>query len=321
ILVLLYSILPARDLYTITVKTERFVAGLKAKSQTIEEGTISYLYRQSDTPKAKTLVMLHGFGADKDNWNRISVFLKQHFTLVIPDLPPFGNSFVDPTHQYHVDKQVARLSEFLETINHTDIIIAGNSMGGYIAAAYAARHPEDVEQVWLLNPLGVNHAPPSEMVTRMTNGEPPLVLPDSPASFRRLLDSLFVSQPFIPDRLIDYLGRQRTVTYSLFQEVFNDIHPNRQLGGFFFDPSLQSLISEITAPVLVSWGDQDKILNIGGANILKNEYPHLQFTKQANLGHLPMIEAPRATANIFLKFHQSQAPSNELPTHSFNSHQ
>jgi pimeloyl-ACP methyl ester carboxylesterase len=65
---------------------------------------------------------------------------------------------------------------------------------------------------------------------------------------------------------------------------------------------LDEVLKNYDGPVLVSWGENDRVLHISGANILKKIIPQAQVNIMANIGHLPMMENPEETANSFLAF-------------------
>ena len=78
-------------LFNAAIRVQRRKAGLEEKTLRIEGHDIIYL----DGGSGETLLLLHGFGANKDNWLPIAPLLAPHFRLIIPDLPGFGDSSRD----------------------------------------------------------------------------------------------------------------------------------------------------------------------------------------------------------------------------------
>ena len=70
---------------------ERSAAGLEQKS--IEVGKLHIEYLEGG--KGEVLLLLHGFGGNKDNWTRVAKYLTPHFKVIAPDLPGFGESSSD----------------------------------------------------------------------------------------------------------------------------------------------------------------------------------------------------------------------------------
>jgi len=81
---------------------ERRRAGLAEAVLEVANQRIAYLAGGT----GDHLLLLHGFGADKDNWVRVAQYLTPHFYVIAPDLPGFGESTRDPNARYAVDDQV-----------------------------------------------------------------------------------------------------------------------------------------------------------------------------------------------------------------------
>ncbi len=89
---------------------ERAHAGLVRKEMTLADGThIVWLEGGSGEP----LVLVHGFGADKDNFTRVSRWLTPHYHVIVPDLVGFGESAHLRDADYRYAAQAARLHAFV----------------------------------------------------------------------------------------------------------------------------------------------------------------------------------------------------------------
>ena len=78
--------------------------------------------------------------------------------------------------KYDLARQVDRLHRFARTLGLERIHIAGNSMGGLFAGAYAVRYPGEVISLGLFNAAGVKSPRKSEVMMRAEQGENPLLL-------------------------------------------------------------------------------------------------------------------------------------------------
>ncbi len=96
---------------------------------------------------------------------------------------------------YDVGTQAERVANFAAAIGVRRLHLAGNSMGGHIAALYAARHPEQVLSLALIDNAGVMPARKSELFEDLERGENP---GGAPAGDFKLLDFVFVQQPPLP---------------------------------------------------------------------------------------------------------------------------
>lgn len=86
------------------------------------------------------IVLLHGFLEDKHIWNKLSVFLKDQFTVVCIDLPGFGQS-ENHTEVHPMPLMADAVNEVLEAERISQCVLVGHSMGGYVSLAFARKYP------------------------------------------------------------------------------------------------------------------------------------------------------------------------------------
>src|ERR1044071_4297093 len=85
------------------------------------------------------VVLLHGLGGNSTNWAFNTPALAQKFRVIVPDQVGFGQPD-KPLVNYRVGTYVDFLDKLLEQLKVTRATLVGNSMGGWIAAAYAVRY-------------------------------------------------------------------------------------------------------------------------------------------------------------------------------------
>lgn len=274
---------------------ERRRSGLSRFENTVNGTRLVWL----EGGQGDTLVLLHGFGADKDNYTRVARFLTPHFRVVIPDLPGFGESerlmdasytFVDQTHRLH---------ELLHGMGIDRCHIAGSSMGGAIAALYGALYPDEVQSRWLLAPAGVEGCDDSEMAAHYRTHEVSLLLPKSVADFSRVMDLAVEIKPVLTPSIRRTLGRRAMQDLPLHTRVFEDMA--------YSDPVNHTMTTS-EVPTLIVWGDRDRVLHVSGAPILDKALPDSKLIVMHGIGHLPMVEAPADAAQDFLDFVQERVP-------------
>jgi pimeloyl-ACP methyl ester carboxylesterase len=272
---------------------ERMRSGLTLKSQVIQGFTIPYL----EGGNGDVLVLVHGFGGDKDNFTRIACHLTPHFRLIQPDLPGFGDATRDPAARYRMSDQVERLHDFLQALGVRKMTIGGSSMGGFIASEYAARYPGQVRALWLLDAAGTAEAHKSPMLeSYLATGESPLLL-RTPADIEKLIRATMSRPPYFPGFLKRTLGARAIADYPLHSEILKDLSEH--------SPMLETQYASLSTPALIVWGSEDSILSPAGAATQQRLFPQHQTIIMQGIGHLPMLEAPRKTAHDFLKFAQS----------------
>ena len=105
--------------------------------------------------RGETLVLLHGFNADADHFNRVARHLTGHFRILAPDLPGFGETLSSASNDYRIEAQAETVVEWMDGVGIQRCYLGGSSMGGFIACAIAARYPDRIRALWLLAPGGV----------------------------------------------------------------------------------------------------------------------------------------------------------------------
>ncbi len=288
---LAYFLFPGA-VFKILRNLERHVAGLEQKHIQVGDWHIAYLAGG----KGETLLLLHGFGANKDNWTRVAKYLTPHFQVIAPDLTGFGQSSRPVNADYTVKAQVARLDRFVSALGIERLHLGGNSMGGAIAGAYAARYRHKVSSLWLIAPGGVYSAQPSELAKNLEAGQRNLLIAETPADYDRLIDFVFVQKPYIPGAIKKHFVQEAIHHRPLNQIIFEQI-----LSAWNTEP-LEALLKDLPVQALILWGDRDRVLHVSGANILNSIMPKATKVIMKNVGHVPMLEKPEASAHYYLDF-------------------
>jgi pimeloyl-ACP methyl ester carboxylesterase len=273
---------------------ERSRAGLERKETTLADGTrMVWLEGGTGAP----LVLVHGFGADKDNFTRVARYLTPHYRVIAPDLVGFGESAHRADVDYHYAAQAGRLRAFVQALGLSRIDLGGNSMGGGIAMSYAAQHPTEVASLWLIDCAGIAEAPPSELAKIVTTtGENPLMITQE-SDFPAFLKFVMSDPPYIPGSVMDVLARERIANQALERQVFAQIATD----------SVSASIKGLATPTLILWGDEDRALSVGTVPVLRMLLPNAQAVVMPHIGHAPMIERPKDSAEDYLRFRQGLA--------------
>lgn len=293
----LIALTPTSKLFELITKVERQFSGLSSHTIKLEDVTIKYLRGGRGEP----LIMLHGFGADKDNWTRIAKHLSKHYDVIALDIPGFGESTQTLALDYDVFSQVRRLESFANALNIEQFHLAGSSMGGYIAGNFAAKRAEKVKTLWLISPFGVMTAEPSEMFIAVKNGANPAVLPRNETEFSDLFDFLFVEPPFIPSPIVTHLAQKSAERVIINTKIFEQMHRMKDNRPYPDSPLEQALV-DYKGKVLVTWGDKDRVLHVDGASVLSSILPQAAIDIMKDVGHLPMLEKPQSSAQTFIAF-------------------
>lgn len=268
---------------------ERRVAGLERRELALADG-LRYVYLEGG--RGAPLLLLHGFGANKDNFVRVAKFLTPHYRVIVPDLVGFGESSRPAKADYAPRAQAERLHAFARKLGITRLHLGGNSMGGHIALTYAAQYPKEVESLWLLSAAGVWSAPPSELRKKAAQtGDNPLTV-ENEDEFAALVSMVTARPLMIPRPILDVLAQERIRNFDLEERIAKQLAAD----------SVEERIRGLAIPSLVVWGQQDRVLHPGSAGILQMLLIKSEVVTMRNVGHLPMVEEPQASALDYLKF-------------------
>ena len=285
---------PAALLTTLQL-VERQRAGLSLKQISVSDLNIHYY--EGGPSSAQTILMVHGFAANKDNWLRFARYLSQDYRVIALDLPGFGASD-KPAGSYDVGTQTERLASVIDALGIEQLHLIGNSMGGHISALYAARYPHRTLSLALLDNAGIASPHPSELMQRLQRGEPNPLVVKSPEDFQRLLDFIFVQPPYLTESLKRYFAEQAIANSAHYDQVF--VHLIER-----YIP-LEPELPKIQAPTLIIWGAEDRALHVSSIEVMQPLLRKPSVTIMADTGHAPMIERPQETAEHYRAFLQAQ---------------
>lgn len=268
---------------------ERQRAGLVRKHIDLPGG-LHYAYLEGG--QGEPLMLLHGFGADKDSFTRVARFLTPHFRVIVPDQIGFGESAHPQQADYAPIAQAARLRALAQALGIQSLHLGGSSMGGHIALTYAALHPAEVKSLWLLDPAGVWSAPESELrkIVRQTGKNP--LMARSEDEFAGIFAFVMSDPPFIPRPVLNVIARERIQNFALEERMFKQLAAD----------SVEERVTGLATPTLIVWGEQDRAIHVATAGVLHKLMPNSQVVLMPGIGHLPMIERPQQSAEDYLRF-------------------
>ncbi|MBX7058377.1 MAG: alpha/beta hydrolase [Leptospirales bacterium] len=236
----------------------------------------------------RPLVLLHGFGDSRLSFLQSAAYLQPHFDVILPEWPGFGDSAQDNRLRYDIGAQCQRLLALLDRLGLQRVHLAGNSMGGHIAAAFALQQPERVDRLVLISPAGVSVAG----VIAYQDELRPLT---NDAELDASLDQSFAERPWVPEPL-----RRKMIADSqrLFQWQ-NSIRRQIRAGPYY---SLNGLLPQIKARTLIIWGAQDHTVVAARAPIWRAGITNSTLLILPHRGHAPQYEDPAQIGRILLAF-------------------
>jgi pimeloyl-ACP methyl ester carboxylesterase len=280
----------------------RGVAGFEQKEAMSGGERIVYLEGGSGEP----VVLLHGLGGNKDAWDGFARIITPSNRVFALDLPGFGDSARSDGADYGYAAQVERIEALLATLHLPKVHLVGHSMGGAIAALFAAAHPTAVMSLTLIAPTGIRTPEKSEYAKLLERREDPLRM-GSVADYDRLLGFLFEIPPAIPGIVQRALAKE-----AIRNDPFNRAVGEKLFGG---DPALLGIVEprlpSLVMPSLVIWCDHDRVNHPSGAEVLRRGLPRATVRVMRACGHLPQTEQPDETGRLYHDFLSEIRLSNE----------
>ncbi|MFI4935877.1 MAG: alpha/beta fold hydrolase [Caulobacterales bacterium] len=215
--------------------------------------------------EGRPLVLAHGFsGSAPFEWGRVIDALAQRCRVIAPQCVGFAPS-EQPDIDYSTDALVGRLGGFFEALGLADIVLLGESFGGWLVGSYAVRAaalglPPIAKLAIVGGPVGKFKTPAPE-----TSGF-------YHAAVAREVEAWLATQP-----QFDNDGtREKIVKAS---------------GLRTGELSLEA-VSAIAAPTLLIWGDKDALIPLSIGEAALGAIPDARLVVFEDIGHIPSVECP-----------------------------
>lgn len=230
--------------------------------------------------KGKPLVLLHGYPLDHHIWDDVIPLLSEKFDLIVPDLRGFGESATVDS-PYTIDDFASDIAGLLDHLGISKTAIAGHSMGGYVALAFARRHSGRATGLGLVASQVLADSPDRK------EGRYKSAVEVAEKGIGGVVETM--APKFTPDlRLQAYarqtMERQKPIAYI------------GALKAMAERPDSTPLLSGMKYPVVVVHGDADVLIPIDRALEVKAAIPHAHLIELSGVGHMPMMEAKEKTA-------------------------
>ncbi|WP_051219055.1 alpha/beta fold hydrolase [Oceanobacter kriegii] len=256
---------------------------------------------QQDSDKP-VLLLLHGLFASLHTWMPWTERLVDDFRVISLDLPNFGLTGPHPKGMVkHLYSDF--LAQFINQLNLSHCHVAGNSLGGWMAWEFAARYPQHVDKLVLVDSAGFFFVPPTFMLNLSMPGGGWLYSRSriDPAVIGELLEQVFHNPELVTQE-------QKSRYYDMMMREGNRVAAARvmrfirdQMG---FDTTLLDMV---TQPTLILWGQDDPWMPVDHAEQFQQKLPHSQLLLYPECGHLPMEENPDVSADDCRRFLLSEA--------------
>jgi len=275
------------------LKREAMAAHLQVHA--VQAGDTRWAYYEGG--EGPTIVLLHGFAADKTEWLKVAKELAPHFHLIIPDLPGWGDSSRVAGASYTIEAQAARLDAFVQALQPGRFLLVGHATGGAIAGVYASNHSDHVAGLALLDSFGLKSA--VNVFTRDATADGNPFVFDDRAGLQRAMALAFRQPPELAGRFADVRVAHNQRDRAFIESGFDSLRqPSQYL-------SLQSRLGRLTMPVLGLWCHDDKVMDISALDSLRNGLVSASAISTSVINgcnHMPMLEKPEETARVLTSF-------------------
>ncbi|WP_243727061.1 alpha/beta fold hydrolase [Actinocrispum wychmicini] len=280
----------------------------------VEAGGHRLHIRRTPGPTDDTAVFVHGLGGSSLNWTDLAGQLSEHAQGIAVDLPGAGYSQPPDGYSFDLSAHADVVAEFVRGMGLGPVHLFGNSLGGAVSMLLAARHPDLVRTLTLISPAVPDLRP---FPTRMSDPRIPFaMMPVIGPRFRRRLAALtpmqrahqlvrlcFADPGMVPphrmaETAAEFAARARIpwagaalgmMTLGLFRAWLT---PPSQ--------SLWRIVPKITAPTLVVWGTEDKLVTVRKAPRTARLLPRGRLLVLPRTGHVAQIERPETVARAAL---------------------
>jgi pimeloyl-ACP methyl ester carboxylesterase len=269
-----------------------------------------YTFIRPDQADQKTtgLILLHGFGTSIGHWRQNLAVLGEHHTVYALDMLGFGASEKAPV-SYRVDLWVEQVYEFWRTFIRQPVVLVGNSIGSLVTLAAAARHPDMVQGIVMLSLPDMSirqEAMPKLLRPAIATIEnvfaSPLLLKTlfrfvrKPGVVRRWAGLAYSNSEAVTDELVDILvgPAQDRGSAQAFGAIL------KAMIGSEFSPSVKKVLPTLDIPILLIWGQQDRMVPPAFARQFADYNPKVQLLTLENAGHCPHDECPEQVNEAIL---------------------
>ncbi len=303
------------DFFVRDIQRAATLLAARMKQKELYTGGMNWHYLESYNNSNRdkdTILCLHGFSDNKFTFALAARELVKHYHIISVDLPGFGDADKPAKEKYSLKHYEDWVLEFIHAKGIDNCHIMGNSLGGAIAAGIAADHPELFKTITLIGSAGVMGDEPVGIYKMVQEGDNVFAI-ENMEDFNRLLHTVFKKPPPLPFLLKHYRLRKFLANREWYDKLLDDLMEGFlterfDLNNFDRSALLNEKIKKIKKPVLLIWGDDDKLSPPALGEIFNKLIKDSKFVLMKNTGHLPQVESPVYFAREFEKF-ISEIPS------------
>lgn len=274
---------------------------VRSKEETfLFDGKIEDHYWVVGNPKNPPLLLIHGFTGTHRNLLEMTEKLKEHFFVIVPDLPGWGAS---PRFAEHltIHNYAKYLKELLDSIPIKKISIVGHCMGATLAIEFTYLYPEMVKKLILVSTPYLEGTMSSALFKHFSQWAN-----HSPKKLRRLFYFWRFRGFGFPFAMVAMKYRTWHKKLKIEAEALADQsreHEDSVEEGWYslvhYD---YEKVKKITMPVHLLHGDEDILVSPEQAVKLQKLFPKATLDFLPHAGHVPPVETPQTLDSYIVKY-------------------
>ncbi len=227
------------------------------------------------------LILIHGYPLDHSIWDGVALLLENDFDVIIPDLRGFGKSSAVDT-PYRMSDFADDIASLLDHLNIEKAMLAGHSMGGYVALAFARKYPNRINGLALVS---------SQALADSSEGRG--------KRYKTAEDVVEEGVGIVADAMVAKLSAVKKVQdfAGLLINAQSKAGVTGALKAMAEREDSTPILPQFNFPLLLVHGDADALIPIDRAKEIKSSLPAAQLFELQGVGHMPMMEAPQKTAD------------------------
>jgi len=264
-------------------------------SKFIEVNDVTIHYKEMGEGET-TFILLHGFGASIYSWREVMDDFSQQGRVIAYDRPAFGlterpmpEDWVQ--NPYGMKANIELLRGLMDALKIEKAVLVGNSAGGGVAVAFGLEYPQRVDSLILVDPgVGGGRGPQF----------PAWALPLMWTPQMRHVGQLMMRdyQESLPQTIQREWFDQGKLTEEIRQEplkIFKIKNWDRAFYELTFAPAypeLRPLLPQLTVPVFIIAGEEDRLIRSWYFEAISKEIPAAKLSLLPQCGHVPHEECP-----------------------------
>lgn len=250
-------------------------------------------YRDEGNNDGPALLLIHGSNSLLQTWEPLVALLGDKYRLISLDLYGHGLTGPNPIGAYDADTNIAAAVRVLDAVGVDKAYWVGNSMGGWLTWRAGLSVPERTAGLILIDASGAQVEQKGQLylgarLARSSIGQ--MLLPEITPRFlvKSSLEENFAQPERLTEALVDRYWELLRFPGNRKAAVDRAKTPR--------EPEKWEEVGTLNMPVLLLWGEQDKVIPLSHAQAFEAAIPGSKLITYADAGHLPMEETPEQVA-------------------------